>query len=84
MNPIHSRRSLASLLISASLTSFAIADLAKEFASPPDAARPGAYWYFMDGNQDRDEMVADLHAMKKAGRPFREGPAGPFHASDYQ
>jgi len=34
---------------------------------PPDNARPGVYWYFMDGNQDRDEMVADLHAMVAAG-----------------
>lgn len=60
-------KSLTSLLVTASLASFAMADLYKEFASPPDAARPGVYWYFMDGNQDRDEMVADLHAMKKAG-----------------
>jgi len=31
------------------------------------AARPGAYWYFMDGNQDRDEMVADLESMAEVG-----------------
>ena len=31
------------------------------------AARPGVYWYFMDGNQDRDEMVADLEAMAEVG-----------------
>ena len=42
-------------------------DLPSDFRSPPDAARPGVYWYFMDGNQDREEMVADLHAMKKVG-----------------
>ena len=28
-------------------------DLAKSFSAPPDSARPGVYWYFMDGNQDR-------------------------------
>lgn len=38
-----------------------------EFATPPDSARPGVYWYFLDGNQDRAGMVADLHAMKRAG-----------------
>jgi hypothetical protein len=41
--------------------------LEKEFRTPPDAARPGVYWYFLDGNQDRDEMVAELHGMKDAG-----------------
>jgi hypothetical protein len=42
-------------------------DLQSDFRTPPDAARPGVYWYFMDGNQDRQEMVTDLHAMKKVG-----------------
>ncbi|TWT81533.1 hypothetical protein CA13_29860 [Planctomycetes bacterium CA13] len=37
------------------------------FRNPPDASRPGVYWYFMDGNQDRDEMIADLRAMKEVG-----------------
>ena len=31
------------------------------------SARPGVYWYFMDGNQDRDEMVADLESMAAVG-----------------
>jgi hypothetical protein len=39
----------------------------EKFASPPDSARPGVYWYFMDGNQDADEMVADLESMAAAG-----------------
>jgi alpha-L-rhamnosidase len=42
-------------------------DLEKTFLSPPDAARPGVYWYFMDGNQTREGMVADLEAMHAAG-----------------
>lgn len=42
-------------------------DLEKSFLTPPDAARPGVYWYFMDGNQTREGMVADLKAMHKAG-----------------
>ncbi len=37
------------------------------FKSPPDSARPGVYWYFMDGNLDRKAMTADLEAMKEAG-----------------
>lgn len=42
-------------------------DLEKSFLTPPDSARPGVYWYFMDGNQTREGMVADLKAMHKAG-----------------
>ena len=37
------------------------------FKSPPDNARPGVYWYFIDGNLDREQMTADLESMKKAG-----------------
>ncbi len=41
--------------------------LKQEFANPPDNARPGVYWYFMDGNYSREEMTADLESMKAAG-----------------
>ncbi len=44
------------------------ADPLKEaFLSPPDTARPGVYWYFMDGNTSREAMTADLESMKQAG-----------------
>ena len=43
-------------------------DLIKEgFINPPDSARPGVYWYFMDGNLDSAGMTADLESMKQAG-----------------
>lgn len=41
--------------------------LKEEFISPPASARPGVYWYFMDGNLDREAMKADLESMKEAG-----------------
>ena len=41
--------------------------LAESFSEPPDTARPGVYWYFMDGNLSREEMTADLESMKEAG-----------------
>jgi hypothetical protein len=41
--------------------------LASGFAHPPAAAKPWVYWYFMDGNLNRDGMTADLEAMKQAG-----------------
>jgi hypothetical protein len=37
------------------------------FINPPDSARPGVYWYFMDGNTTREAMTADLESMKEAG-----------------
>jgi len=42
-------------------------ELYQEFLTPPSSAKPGVYWYFMDGNQERDEMTADLEAMAKVG-----------------
>ncbi|HCR90053.1 MAG TPA: glycosyl hydrolase [Prolixibacteraceae bacterium] len=41
--------------------------LKEGFVNPPDAARPGVYWYFMDGNLSREAITADLKSMKKAG-----------------
>ncbi len=37
------------------------------FVNPPNSAKPGVYWYFMDGNMNKRSMTADLEAMKKAG-----------------
>ena len=48
--------------------------IGRGIANPPDSARPGAYWFFMDGNLDRDEMIRDLDSMKEAG-------FGPRHSS---
>ncbi len=37
------------------------------FTQPPAVARPGVYWYFMDGNLSKQGITADLESMKKAG-----------------
>ena len=42
-------------------------DLVEQFLTPPDSARPGVYWYFMDGNLNREEMVKNLESMKNQG-----------------
>ena len=44
-----------------------ITKLKTDFRNPPDAARPGVYWYFMDGNMSKEAMTADLESMKKVG-----------------
>jgi hypothetical protein len=41
--------------------------LKQSFLNPPDTAKPGVYWYFMDGNLDRQEMTKDLESMKEVG-----------------
>jgi alpha-L-rhamnosidase len=45
----------------------AAAKLDEQFLNPPDSARPGVYWYFMDGNLSREGMTADLESMKQVG-----------------
>ncbi len=42
-------------------------NLEKNFVNPPESARPGVYWYFLDGNLNGKEMTADLESMKAAG-----------------
>lgn len=37
------------------------------FINPPDSAKPGVYWYIMDGNLNKEAITADLESMKKAG-----------------
>ncbi len=44
-----------------------ISHLKSGFQNPPDSARPGVYWYFMDGNLSKEAMTADLASMKEVG-----------------
>lgn len=37
------------------------------FNTPPNSAKPGVYWYFMDGNITEKSITSDLESMKKAG-----------------
>jgi hypothetical protein len=41
--------------------------LKKGFANPPESARPGVYWYFMDGNVSKEAITKDLESMKRVG-----------------
>jgi len=42
-------------------------DIARNFASPPDEARPWVYWFWSNGNITREGITADLEAMKRTG-----------------
>jgi len=59
-------------------------ELESGFRTPPDSARPWAYWFWMNGNISREGITADLEAMRRAGlgggliMEVDEGvPAGP-------
>ncbi len=43
------------------------AGLEAGFAAPPDEARPWVYWFWQNGNINREGITADLEAMKRAG-----------------
>jgi hypothetical protein len=62
-NPI----TLIAILLASSVKLMAADPLVNDFLTPPDSARPGVYWYFMDGNLNGKEMTADLESMKKVG-----------------
>ena len=46
---------------------FSADEIVENFVNPPDSARLGVYSYFMDGNLNGKEMIADLESMKAAG-----------------
>ncbi|MDR1480372.1 MAG: hypothetical protein LBJ00_15660, partial [Planctomycetaceae bacterium] len=37
------------------------------FVNPPNDQRVGCYWYWIDKKITKEGIIADLHAMKKAG-----------------
>ncbi len=41
--------------------------LEREFATPPPAARPWVYWFWLNSNITREGITADLEAMKRVG-----------------
>lgn len=44
-----------------------VSKLRAGFVHPPNSAKPGVYWYFMDGNMSARSITSDLESMKKAG-----------------
>jgi hypothetical protein len=42
-------------------------ELENDFLNPPDNIRVGVYWYWINDNISKEAVIADLHAMKKAG-----------------
>ena len=42
-------------------------ELAKNFQSPPDSAKPWAYWFWINGNITKEGITADLESMARVG-----------------
>ncbi len=62
------KRSRAIILAAFALAAQIQADeLEKHFATPPDSAKPRAYWFHMSGNITKPGITADLEAMKAIG-----------------
>lgn len=61
--------------------SVAADDLAAGFANPPDAAKPWAYWWWLDSYATREGITRDLEEMKRQGIAgvllFDAGEGGP-------
>lgn len=55
------------LFLGCSYSTDGVSVLKEGFVTPPQEARPGVYWYFMDGNLSREGMTRDLEAMVDAG-----------------
>ena len=72
-----------------------IEELSAGFANPPDYARPGAFWCWLNGNMSREAISNDLREMSEKGmgraeiwdvaavnNPDNYIPAGPAFLSD--
>lgn len=42
-------------------------ELARNFATPPDSARPWVYWMWVGSNVTKESITADLESMKRVG-----------------
>lgn len=59
--------SIIVVVLAASSTVDAADSLESGFRSPPAAARPHTYWFWMNGNVTRAGITADLEAMRRVG-----------------
>jgi len=54
-------------ILIAGINSAAQSQLEKDFLSPPPAAKPWVFWYWMHGAVSKQGITADLEAMKQVG-----------------
>jgi hypothetical protein len=64
-NPFITVITMFTVLLSSCSNEFSAIE--KGFLSPPDSARIGVYWYWINDNISKEAVVKDLQAMKQAG-----------------
>lgn len=57
----------AVLAVSCVMPARAADELARNFARPPQTARPWVYWFWLNSNITKTGITADLEAMKRVG-----------------
>src|SRR4051794_32050948 len=58
---------IAALTLLAACSFLRADDLDKNFAAPPDSAKPRTWWHWVSGNVSKDGITRDLEAMKRIG-----------------
>ena len=58
---------LAMLLVAAPLAARAADELEQGFRTPPDAAKPWCYWWWLNGAASREGITRDFEEMRKQG-----------------
>ena len=58
---------LFALTLAFDLVACAEDEALRAFLNPPQTAKPGVYWFFLDANLSKDGMKKDLDAMSRAG-----------------
>lgn len=58
---------LAAFMLSVSIGAVNADELRQDFVSPPEAAKPRCYWYWMDGHITKEGITKDLEAMRRIG-----------------
>lgn len=54
-------------LLSLILSSCSSPEMERNFQNPPKEVQTAIYWYWISGNISKEGVIADLHAMKRAG-----------------
>ncbi|MGL4943521.1 MAG: glycosyl hydrolase [Thermoguttaceae bacterium] len=58
---------LALTIVAMSAMTVVAATIEESFRTPPDATKPGCYWYWINDNVSKDGVVRDLEAMHEVG-----------------
>ncbi|MDD2598697.1 MAG: glycosyl hydrolase [Kiritimatiellae bacterium] len=61
------KKLVLALAVACIASNAAAATLDADFMSVPDQSKPWAYWWWLNGNVDKETITSDLEAMKRVG-----------------